>query len=349
MRKHLLLLLAFISLFGSAARADWTGKDASTATITFKNAGVCSSVVCVPQTAMTDSTGTVFVAVPTVGADAASNTASGLLAYARNLIFNGTTWDRWQGAVTQPTASLLNNTEANSAAILAGITSSIPAGAALIGKVGIDQTTPGTTNAVSATGNVGTLATDSGNPVKTGCVFNTTLPTATDGQRVDTQCDTKGHTRVAIASDGGATVQGFATAGADAVSNTSSGMVVYERPTLFNGSTWDRAFTCPNVANVNVTAGSTTQIVGLVAAQVIRVCSIAVSMSASGTFSILSGTGTNCGTPAGATTAMTLNTGNPLNLVAPVGGSIYRSTSAGEICIAAVTGNVTGWITYAQF
>src|SRR6185312_2928303 len=39
-------------------------------------------------------------------------------------------------------------TEANSAAILAAVQGAIPAGSAIIGKVGIDQTTPGTTNGV---------------------------------------------------------------------------------------------------------------------------------------------------------------------------------------------------------
>jgi len=40
-------------------------------------------------------------------------------------------------------------TEANSAAILAAVQGAIPAGSAIIGKVGIDQTTPGTTNNVT--------------------------------------------------------------------------------------------------------------------------------------------------------------------------------------------------------
>lgn len=39
-------------------------------------------------------------AVVTAGANGASNTANGLLSYNRNLVFNGTTWDRWTGAVT---------------------------------------------------------------------------------------------------------------------------------------------------------------------------------------------------------------------------------------------------------
>ena len=99
MRK--ILWLAFAGLFFvTPAQADFTAKDASAATITFKNANTCTSVACIPQTAITDSTGTSFVVVTTAGADAQSNTANGLLTYTRNLVFNGATWDRWQGAVT---------------------------------------------------------------------------------------------------------------------------------------------------------------------------------------------------------------------------------------------------------
>lgn len=45
-------------------------------------------------------------------------------------------------------------------------------------------------------GNIASLATDSGNPVKTGGVYNSTAPTATNGQRVDTQMDVNGNTQV---------------------------------------------------------------------------------------------------------------------------------------------------------
>lgn len=46
------------------------------------------------------------------------------------------------------------------------------------------------------TGNVASLATDSGNPVKTGGVYNTSAPSPTNGQRVDTQVDGKGNSQV---------------------------------------------------------------------------------------------------------------------------------------------------------
>jgi hypothetical protein len=100
MLKYLASLTLIGALFGTPAFADWTGKDATPATITFKNAGNCTAVVCVPQTALTDSTGVNFASFPTAGADAVSNTSTGILTYGRNLVFNGATWDRWTGAVT---------------------------------------------------------------------------------------------------------------------------------------------------------------------------------------------------------------------------------------------------------
>lgn len=59
MRK--ILALSFVAaLVGAPAYADFTAKDASGATITFKNSGACSSVVCVVQQEPVDSTGTAF-------------------------------------------------------------------------------------------------------------------------------------------------------------------------------------------------------------------------------------------------------------------------------------------------
>lgn len=58
MRKLFLAALLFLA---SPAWADWTAKDASNATITFKNPGTCSSVVCVPETQLVDSSGTTLI------------------------------------------------------------------------------------------------------------------------------------------------------------------------------------------------------------------------------------------------------------------------------------------------
>jgi len=189
MRKFILALFAWLAL-ASLAQADFTGKDASLATITFKNAtGACTAVVCVPQAAITDSTGAVFATITTAGGDAQANTLNGLQVYTRPSIWNGTTWDRWSGAVTNagvfpvqlsgaanninniagtvslPTGAATSTNQTTEIASLATIATNtgaaIPAGVNLIGNVGtgvypagstaITASTTGTTAATTAT------------------------------------------------------------------------------------------------------------------------------------------------------------------------------------------------------
>lgn len=119
------------------------------------------------------------------------------------------------------------------------------AGTALIGKVGIDQTTPGTTNAVVATGNVASGATDSGNPLKAAGKYNSTLPTFTDGQRGDLQIASTGELQVFA--------KGNLTTGADGINNVnlisigargSAGSATISPLNVasygFDGGAWDR-------------------------------------------------------------------------------------------------------------
>lgn len=133
-------------------------------------------------------------------------------------------------------------------------------------------------------------------------------------------------------------------------SSTANGAKVAGRQYVFSGTNWDRSLSCPNSAVINVTAASTTQIVALVAAQTIRICSFAISMSAAGTAKFVYGTGANCGTgTTDLTGAMTLATGSPLALNSGGGGALLRTASANALCVTAVTGNVVGFVNYAQF
>jgi hypothetical protein len=61
MKHRVLLASAFAWLLAiSAAQADWTGINATGATITFKNPNNCASVVCVPIAQPVDGTGAAF-------------------------------------------------------------------------------------------------------------------------------------------------------------------------------------------------------------------------------------------------------------------------------------------------
>lgn len=96
---------------------------------------------------------------------------------------------------------------------LTGWDAVLRAGSAIIGKVGIDQTTPGTTNLVAA-GQNGTWTVQPGNTANT--------------------------TPWLFSISVGGNTAAVTTAGADAVSNTLSGLQVYARNQCFNGTTWDR-------------------------------------------------------------------------------------------------------------
>jgi hypothetical protein len=112
-------------------------------------------------------------------------------------------WDLTQGAKADAAwttgsgsvISILKN-------IAGGSAGAVPAGTNLIGKVGIDQTTPGTTNAVQIPiGNVavplwghgpvtpGTAATGT---VLAGATYNSTAPTFTTGQQGPVQVSSRG-------------------------------------------------------------------------------------------------------------------------------------------------------------
>jgi hypothetical protein len=134
-----------------------------------------------------------------------------------------------------------------------------PAGSAIIGKVGIDQTTPGTTNGTVPSGNVAHGATDSGNPLKVGGYASSTAPTSvTNGQRVNAwftlggmQVVTATHVR-SSAGDG---------AGNSSMGQTYAvdGVVTYPPvwPFDLNGSTWDRARKSNSTGRLLAAAAST--------------------------------------------------------------------------------------------
>lgn len=73
-----------------------------------------------------------------------------------------------------------------------------------------------------------------------GCENRTTPPTLTDTQQAPCQMGTRGSIKVEIAAANSTATPNFLTLGADAASNTSTGMTVYARPSVYNGSTWDR-------------------------------------------------------------------------------------------------------------
>lgn len=120
-------------------------------------------------------------------------------------------------------------------------------------------------------------------------------------------------------------------------------------PFLFNGSTWDRPFTCPSSAVVSVTAAATGQIVALVSGQIVRVCSVVLSSTAAATATLSYGTGSNCGTGNTALSgAIALGASAPVQIHLGSDAAL-RTASGNAFCIAATGATVTGFVSYAQF
>ncbi len=114
-------------------------------------------------------------------------------------------------------------------------------------------------------GNVAENATDSGNPVKVGAVYNSSLPTYTAGQRGNLQVNNKGELRSFL------TVP--TSAGADGVSNAAIGFMrqtasdstsvqMSVMPWVFNGTTWDRVRNNQDMGTQINAVGTTTSQTG---------------------------------------------------------------------------------------
>lgn len=147
--------------------------------------------------------------------------------------------------------------------------------------------------------------------------------------------------------------------GSDAVSNSGvfgrfadiAGNPTYPTTTqlMFNGTSWDRNFTCPSTATISVTTGNTTQLVALASSQIIRVCSFILTESLAGTAKFVYGTGSNCGTgTTDITAAMALATNGSLALSSG-NGSLFRTIASNALCLTSATGTITGFVTYAQY
>jgi hypothetical protein len=148
-------------------------------------------------------------------------------------------------------AAPAKNAGANSpiAVPIQGVTSGKPvtvdASGSAITVTGVSTAANQTNGQQQVQGNVASGATDAGNPVKVGGVYNSTLINLTAAQRGDLQLDPNGNLRARIfgyqqiggdgLSNGNLTTVTLSTS---ASTNTTPGLLVAS--TLFNGTAWDR-------------------------------------------------------------------------------------------------------------
>lgn len=147
------------------------------------------------------------------------------------------------------------------------------------------------------------------------------------------------------------------TAGADGVSNTTSGPAgaggasLYYRvlPLVFNSSTNDRQFACTNQAPVTITAATDTVLVAGVASTNIRVCHLDFSTDTIATFTIRQGTGATCGTSTATVAGAYPNVSTFAMDYQPTA-ALRTTVTARDLCLHASTSVTAGGvIVYAQF
>ncbi|MCC6172056.1 MAG: hypothetical protein IT481_08510 [Gammaproteobacteria bacterium] len=147
---------------------------------------------------------------------------------------------------------------------------SIPAGTAIIGNVGVDQTTVGTTNAVSLKYlNTTAIATNSGS--KDGGTLRTVL--ATDQLALATW----GHGATGSAPPSGATY--ISALGSGATGGLTRGLI-----------------TCDQKATYDASTSGSTEMVALTSGRVVYVCGYVVKVDGAVNVKLVYGTGTNCAT-----------------------------------------------------
>lgn len=147
------------------------------------------------------------------------------------------------------------------------------------------------------------------------------------------------------------------SAGADGVSNTvatqtgAAAAVLYPRPmpVRFNGSTWDREYSCNSQAVITFTAASgSLEIVSLTASQVIRICHVSLSSSAATNITLQYGTGSNCGT---GTTAISGAYNNVVTLAINfMPEAAPRTAASNAFCVvSSATATIGGMVVYAKY
>lgn len=251
------------------------------------------------QDLITDATGNLSVGTGTAGS-AASNvvTVQGIASGTTLIVGDGS------GAM---------NTIIDSGTVTAvtAITNALPVGANVIGKVSIDQATPGTTNLVQVTDGSGALNTI----IDSGTV--TTVSTVTSVTNVAGI--------VGVGSTGSAP-----PATANAIAGIGSGATLG----LLTGIT-----VCDSEVAVNISTITTTLIVTGVAGRHVRICAINLVTAAANNVAFINGTGATCGTStAGMNGGTTAASG--WNLVA--NGGIAQGMGIGEIMSTNNVGGATG-------
>lgn len=201
------------------------------------------------------------------------------------------------------------------------VNAALPAGTNLLGKVGIDQTTPGTTNAISFS-TIGSTAVSTGNGTTGG-----------------------GSQRVTIASDNSA-VSGF---GVGATGSAVPANAIYNGAQGSSGL--QGLIVCDSTAKYDASTSGSTQIVALSSGKTIYVCGYSLGVGGTATnVKLVYGTGTNCATsPSDITPAYQLAANGGIVDRSPFSNGL-KTAASNALCVNASAANaVQALVYYAQF
>ena len=162
---------------------------------------------------------------------------------------------------------------------------------------------------------------------------------------------------ISMDSGGGIQPASVTTALADGSSNFVAGIKLNTQlitrtpvyPLLFNGTTWDRYFSCTNSAPVTISAGTDTVLVSGVAATNIKICHIDFVSDTSATFTIRQGTGSTCGTGTATLAGAYPNIITFAQDYQPMA-PLKTTVAANDICLhSSASATVGGVVIYAQY
>lgn len=177
-------------------------------------------------------------------------------------------------------ANMVNLAADGSSNLLVSVNTALPAGTNLLGKVGIDQTTPGTTNGVqvnaalpAGTNVIGVVGNTQGSTTSgqsgplVQAAVTTAGPTYTTGQTSPLSLDTSGNLRVNVVAGGssGTVAQGSTTSGQNGM--LTQGAVTTSAPTYTTAQTspisLDTAGNLRTTDKVDIAAGAATAANGI--------------------------------------------------------------------------------------
>lgn len=239
-------------------------------------------------------------------------------------------------------------------------TTTLGAGSAIIGKVGIDQTTPGTTNLVALTaettkvigtvrnlGNIGaifdgvvTTATSPANGVMGLGIYNSTEPSPTTGQSVGIQLDSKGRQRQVIMDAAGNTRGANVNASSQlsvSVDNTvtvASHTVTIASGGVASGAYASGAFASGSIASGAVASGAFAS--GSIASGAIVAGAIAAGATSFVKLEDVASAGGDAGVP-----AMAIQTATPVDTAAE-GDYVMHQMAGGKVWVGADLKQIAG-------